>query len=111
MALIHSTRRTETVVGTPTDETLRCALDESQAGPVNDLLILSPVEDGGYCRLELPLQGYSAVGFSMEYPDSWKVILIGPEGLTHLFDTQRQRRLTVQLTTTDLPLERADEAT
>jgi hypothetical protein len=70
------------VVGIPTDEPQRCAIDESQAGPVDHLLILSPAEDGGYCRLELPLQGCSAVGFSLEYPDSWKVILAGPEGLT-----------------------------
>lgn len=110
-AAVQSPRRTDTAVRTPTDETRRCAVDNSQAGLVEDLLILTPAEDGGYCRLELPLQGYSAVGFSLEYPDSWKVILAGPEGLTLLFDTRQQRRLKLQLTTTDLPLERADEAT
>jgi SanA protein len=64
----------------------------------------------GWCQIWLPQPGYG-----LNYPQGWTVRVAGAEGMNLLFNegmnSGAQRELFIQVTTGDLPLERADEAT
>lgn len=101
---------TATPTVSATDVPQRCT-NPLQTVYVNDLIFTEPADRDGWCKVKLPLIGYKTIGYTLIYPEDWIVTLAGAEGMNLLFDTERGQRVFVQLTTTELPLERADEAT
>lgn len=73
-----------------------------------------PSSRANWCGIVLPLEGYKVAGYSLAYPEDWTVRVAGVEGTNLMFNEGNSRapwQVFVGLTMTDLPLERAGEAT
>jgi hypothetical protein len=80
-----------------------------------ELIDLEHSDRQGWCRLLLPLKDYTTVGYSLTYPDDWKVRVTGAEAMNLIFNegtkSGKNQEVFIQLTTTESPLEQADQAT
>ncbi len=74
-------------------------------------MVIKPSSEKGWCEASFPLTGYKTIGFDFKFPLWWTVRPVGPEGMNLLFETDTGQKVFLQLTITNLPLERADEAT
>lgn len=93
-----------------TEKAQECLINSLQTTYLNDLIFITSIEHGDWCEMKLPLSGYKTIGYSLIYPENWIVRLAGAEGMNLGFDKANGQSLFIQLTTTELPLEKADEA-
>ena len=81
----------------------------------SEKIIIKKSQKTGWCELEVPLRGYRTFGYRLIYPQEWSVRLAGAEAMNLLFNegvlSGKNQQVFLQLTLTDLPLEKADQAT
>lgn len=78
-------------------------------------LSLKPSEQEGWCEVILPLPYHATIGYGLRYPAGWTVAVVGAESMNLGFTLGpmefQPHDVAILLTLSELPLERADEAT